>query len=418
MSLKFISALLRSNRTAQNSFYAKQIPKGIFRDNRSEISWIYTYKDKYGVYPSVDSFRTRFKNVSLPKTRDSVETAIQSVLDSDLFKQVTDTVNRAKEFYEEGKPISEVAGFLRDASTKWRTYDTNYVDYDSTEIKPVYNRYKHRVESRQNKTWILPSPWPALNDLIAFSEPGEHNILASRTSVGKSWVLLLMAEHYRKLGLKVLVITKEMPTMQLAERYECLTYKLDFPLFRKGMLRPKDLAHWKYARKNFPREGLIISGQETLEGVGFSHIITKIQQHQPDILMVDGAYLIWPEGFKYSGNMVDRFTMISNSMKRICKHFSLIGWSVIQVKREAENKEGDTDASLKDIYGADVWAQDSDNVVLISGKRGSPLRKIKLAKGRESNIGEFNIHFKLSPFPFFQQARGVIATSQVKFKGI
>lgn len=419
MVLRFLGTLLRANKNQQDEFYSKQIPKGIFRDNRSEVSWVYSYRDRFGRYPSVAAFKKRFRSVELPRTRESVETAVQAILDSDLFNQVTGTVNKAKEMYSGGRPINEVAGYIRETAAKWRTYDANYIDYNSKDSGLVFKRYSARVTQRIEGKFLVPSPWPALNELIAYSEPGEHNIMASRTSIGKTWILLMMAEHYRKIGLRVLVITKEMPTYQLAERYECLTYKLDYESFRKANLKPEDLARWKKLRRKFPREGIIISGQETLEGVGFSHITTKIQQHRPDVLLVDGAYLIWPEGFKYSGNMVDRFTMISNTMKRICKYFSLIGWSVIQIKREAENKEGDTDASLKDIYGADVWAQDSDNVVLISGKRGSPIRKIKLAKGRESNVGEFNIHFKLSPYPFFKQAHGVIATSgTVKFKGI
>jgi len=419
MVLKFISALLRANRSQQNEFYAKQVPKGVFRDNRPEITWIYNYRDRFGSYPSVSAFKARFREAHLPKTRDSVSTVVQSVLDADLFNQVTGTVNKAKDLHSSGRTIGEVAGYIREAATKWRTYDTNYVDYDVKESGLVFKRYSDRVKQRIEGSFLIPSPWAALNELIAFSEPGEHNIMASRTSVGKTWMALELAEHYRKIGLRVLIITKEMPTYQLAERYECLTYKLDYPAFRKAYLKPEHLARWKQMRRDHPRKNIVISGQETLEGVGFSHITTKIQQHRPDALIVDGAYLIWPEGFRYSGNMVDRFTIISNTMKRLCKHFSLIGWSVIQVKREAENKEGDTDASLKDIYGADVWAQDSDNVVLISGKRGSPLRKIKLAKGRESNVGEFNIHFRLSPFPFFKQAHGVMTpTNKIKFKGI
>jgi hypothetical protein len=420
MVLRFISTLLRANRNQQNEFYSKQIPKGIFRDNRPEVSWVYSYRDKFGFYPSISAFKHRFPNSVLPKTRESVETAVQSVLDSDLYSQVTGTVNKAKDMYSSGRAMSEVAGFIRESSAKWRTYDASYVDYNVSDSDLVFKRYSTRVKQRIAGSLLIPSPWPFLNNLIAYSEPGEHNVLASRTSVGKSWVGLEMAEHYRKNGLRVLIITKEMPTYQLAERYECLTYKLDYPAFRKGYLKPADLARWKFSRKDNPRENIIISGQETLEGVGFGHITTKIQQHRPDALVVDGAYLIWPEGFRYSGNMVDRFTMISNTMKRLCKYFSLIGWSIIQVKREAENREGDTDASLKDIYGADVWAQDSDNVVLISGKRGSTLRKVKLAKGRESNVGEFNIHFRLSPFPFFRQAHGITTNNngKVRFKGI
>jgi hypothetical protein len=111
---------------------------------------------------------------------------------------------------------------------------------------------------------------------------------------------------------------------------------------------------------------------------------------------------------------------ISNVLKRLAKAYKLISFSTIQGKREAENKEGETTVSLKDLFGGDAWAQDADNVLLINGRRDSRVRKLSLAKGRESAIGEFHVAFRLEPKPYFGQVRGAFTTgttgTSVEFK--
>lgn len=429
MVAKFIYSLLRSNKSQQDSFYAMQVPRVVFKECQSEIRWIYDYKDKNKFYPSLSTFTSRFPNTPLPKTKDNVETAFQTVLDQHLFGEVAGLVDKAKDMYSGGHSMSEVIGFMRKASQEISTFDTGYIDMDVRKSDSAFKRYKARVSAKiKGHSNHSPSPWPTYNDLVGYSEPGEHNIITSRTSIGKTWFALNWADHYVKLDETVLIVSKEMPTHQLGDRYECLKFGISYPDFRNGTLDPKLLARWVRDRKKFVINGnqfaggrLIITGQETITGVGFSHIISKIQQYRPTVLFVDGAYLITPESVGRSASSVEKFTAISNTMKRICMAFKLIGFSIIQVNRDAENKQGETTPSLKNIYGADAWAQDCDNCFIIGGKRGSKTRIGSLAKGRESNIGEFSVKFELSPRPDFSELRTLKSLSEggsVDFQGV
>jgi replicative DNA helicase len=412
MVAKFIKALLLANKTTQDWFYAQQLPRGLFHECSAEIKWIFDYRDSKGQYPSLSAFRLRFPKTTLPKVgKDTLEMCLQPVTDRNVFNAMSEAIVAARSMYQGGEEVGKVLGGLRSKLADIQDFSVTSVDLRFGKSTSPMDAYRKRVQSiNRGDKWFVPSPWAPLNDLIAFSEPGEHNIIASRTSIGKTWLMLDWVRHFEMANERVLVISKEMSTAQMANRYEALRFKLDYPLFRKGQLRPRDLRRWRDARRSFQCDNVIFSGTETLTGVGFNHIIAKIQEYAPTVVFVDGAYLITPEGLSRNANGVERFTAISNTMKRLCLAFRLRGFSIIQIKREAESKNGDTKPSLKEIYGADSWAQDADNVILIGGKRGSKHRLVSLAKGRESNVGEFNINFQLTPYPDFSASRGLITS--------
>jgi replicative DNA helicase len=427
MVAKFITTLLKANKSQQEAFYALQVPRAVFKEGQAEIRWIYDYRDRHRSYPSLSTFKARFTSFKPVKSKDTVETSFQAILNQHLFEEVSDLVDKAKSMYAGGRDMSEVIGYMRKASQEISTFDTGYVDMNVRTSDSALKRYHQRVSERiHGGNKFNPTPWPSMNDLIGFSEYGEHNIIASRTSIGKTWLELNWAVHLAKQGERVVVFSKEMPTPQVGDRIECILFELPWPNFRKGTLPPRVLRAWKdarrrlkinsnlnYGRNNFIEFGdnIIVSGQETITGVGFSHIISKIQQYQPTVVFVDGAYLITPEGLNRNANGVERFTMISNTSKRLAIAFKTLWYSIIQINRLAENKTGESNPSLKDIYGADAWAQDADNVYLIGGKRGGKSRMLSLAKGRESNIGDISIKFELAPYPDFKEIKTIKSLS-------
>jgi len=266
---------------------------------------------------------------------------------------------------------------------------------------------------------VIDSPWPSLNKMIFFLRPEETVIVAARTSVGKTFWVINWAHYLASKGIKTLFITKEMSSEGISDRFECLKYGLPYAAFRSACLPPKLLRKWKRARQNDIEDyPLIISGEETIEGVGLEHVTSKIHQYDPEVVFIDGAYLINPEGLNKRASPVERFSYISNRAKAIAKAKKKIIFLVIQMNREAEHADGAVKGSIKTIYGADAWAQDADYVFDLGGIRGSKQRTVTLLKGRESVIGEFNIRFQLDPPNFKEVYAGGSSTASPNFNRI
>lgn len=419
MTLHFIRRLLKASRSEQDRFFSQQIPLSVFKTHEPQIRWVYEYRTRHGVYPSVLAFRSRFPGVELPKSSEPLGAIVSTIVDSDLFEQLSEMVKKGETLYKSGRNSKDIAEFFRRSSHAIRLYDASFVDsgYDP---RSVLKKYREMVIKKSKGIIRPPSPWPTLNDLIGTFLPGEVAVIAARTSLGKTWMTLSWAHYLESTGERVLVISKELPTPQVLMRWTAIHERLNYHDLRHGTLSPKQLRRFAQSAVKFNRaeSNLLISGTELISGVGFSQIIQKIQEFSPTVLVVDGAYLIYPE--EKFPNDQQRFAYCSAMLRRISGAHGLKSILVVQAKREAEAEtiSGVTKAALKDIYGADNWAQDADFVLLINGKRGAPIRTVHLDKGRESDVGSWVIDFKLSPYPIFREIEGMVEKGAVKFQGI
>jgi replicative DNA helicase len=419
---RFIYALLAANRHEQNRFYAQQIPKGVFKLREVEIGWIYRYRDLRGAYPSINLFNHKFSEDPVKKHKDSLSGTLQPILEMAMFTQMSDLTKKVKKKLDADEDVASALEYFKSGASKLNTFSVDYVDIDFKTTRGTLGRYKKRVKDiATGSKHLLDSPWPTFTKLVKYFTPGETVVLAARTSMGKSWLTMFWAEYYAAKGIPTLYISKEMPTEQCEDRQECLHFKLDYEKFREGNLHPKEIARWHKARREKIEHPLIISGDETVEGVGLEHVISKIQQYRPQVCVIDGAYLISPKGLPAAAKEHEKYGYISNRLKAVAKATGTLIIIVIQMNRNAEKKDGTTRGTISDLYGSDRWAQDADWVIDLNGKRGSKYRTVCLLKGRESSVGEFNVKFRLSPYPDFSEAKGLSAkqpTGKVQFLGI
>lgn len=412
---EFIVALLSANKEEQRQFAARKLSKGIFKERVAEVRWIWDYHAANTVYPTLNQFGKRFPAFPLSDIQpEPLTSRLDPLLDDHQMARVTSVVEQLQKDYDSGASISSVIASFRNAVAELETFSGSFKDLDVSDDSLAHREFLRRAALAASVgtgkgLFRFPTPWPTINDAIQTSEPGEFYALASRTSIGKSWVFLRLAEHFRAHGETVLFITMEMSKEQLNNRYTAMHYALDYPNYKRGSLPAKEIARWnrlRIAERALPKVGkLILSGNDSGSAPGFAGIIEKLDTYNPTVLMVDGAYLLYPEDLRKSANDVERLRIVSNTMKRMALQRSLRIWNSLQCGRDNETKEGDTTARLKDIYGSDAFAQDADCIFLLSGMRGSNRRQLEIGKGRDSAVGGVTLEFSVSP-PRFEQVGG------------
>ena len=418
---RFIYALLKASKPEQDKFYTRMLPVGVFSSRQAEILWLRQYRQKHGDYPSVALAQAQFQE-KLPKTKDPVHACLQPILDFAMFKQMRDVQSKVKEMLDRRAPMEEAMSVYKEGASKLSTFGSDYADIDFRKSGGSMSRYREVVRMQADpNSRLVDFPWPMINRLVHFLRPGNTVVIAARTSMGKTWVVVNWCDYLVQKGVDCVFITKEMPGEEIEDRFEALRFKLPYEHFRAGKLPAKELRRWRTERKKFSTKGrLDICGDETLLGTGLDHVIQKIEQYKPTVTFIDGAYLLRVEGLSKNANKVEALTHLSNRMKVIAKATKTIIVPVLQLNRTAEDKQGNTKGSLVSIHNADAWAQDADAVFTIGGKRGAPTRSLELVKGRESNVGEAVINFKLNPYPSFEQSAALTGATAgtTKFKGI
>jgi replicative DNA helicase len=401
--LRFIYSLLNANRGEQNHFYAQQIPRGLFKQRLIEIDWVFDHKETFGEFPSVFKFQKKFE--VLPRHRESLVASLQPILDLAMFNQMRKANTKVKELLDKGRPLKEAITVYKIEAEKLRTYDSQYVDVDSNNSDLAVNRYKERQRQQRAHT-LLDSPWRSLNKLIKFFSPGELVTIAARPSMGKTWITLCMCDHFAATGNKVAFFSEEMPAEQVNDRLEALRYKLPYEDMRAGVLSLNMIRLWRLRKMRARRkkyEFITTADQSGLASL--AHLESKIVQYKPAVVGIDGAYLIEPEGVAPNAKYHEKIGFLTKRLKKIAIRNKVVVIAVIQMNRTAEQKD-QTKGNIASVYGSDTWAQDTDWLLDISGKRGSAKRNISLLKGRESNIGEIWTTFQLDPCPRFTELRG------------
>lgn len=105
-----------------------------------------------------------------------------------------------------------------------------------------------------------------------------------------------MAVAQAKNGYKVLFFTTEMSKEMVMRRIDAVWNGFNYSLFKKGQLQPKDQKrYFDYLDEmaKTPDDKVMLVVEQATGGI--SQISAKIDQYQPDIVYVDGAYLLEDE---------------------------------------------------------------------------------------------------------------------------
>lgn len=143
----------------------------------------------------------------------------------------------------------------------------------------------------------IPFGFPSLDNLTYGQQPGDFNVIVGVTGACKSYICLQSALSAYQMGYNVMIISPEMPETQIGRRLLSIQTKLKDKDFRKGRLSYYAI---QQAIKKV-EEPVIVNDErqdnwfKILPSGLYSDVnsLTAIaQEYKPDLLCVDGFYLI------------------------------------------------------------------------------------------------------------------------------
>lgn len=245
--------------------------------------------------------------------------------------------------------------------------------------------------------------WPTFDKQNGGLTGGDVLSIVGRPGTGKTYLSLFIALYAWKTQGKIpLFVSMEVKPEALIHRIIAMytsTYVSDI---KKGTISTK--------KKNeimTSLEGLgdlpklwVIDGNLSSTVSDIENWVTELK---PDLVVVDGAYLIEQEG-KYSKSFHEKIKDSCEGMKK--RVASLKNIPVVlsyQFNRDAAKLKPDEKASLEHIGGSDAIGQISSIVIgLFQGdEKGNTIKKkvISILKGREGEQGDFDIHWKFHNYP-------------------
>lgn len=354
----------------------------------------YSNQEEGGVLPSEETIKDKV-GVELVETDDSFEYLVSEI-------KARYQINELKEHVKEGLDSAEegnASGFvqsLKSGLSKIHKEDLDkggtVVDFSDT-IDDRVDYYKQL--KLQEGVEGIETPWPSLNHYSNGWQGGNVDIIAGRTSSGKTFLELKCALEAWYNDHRVLFITTEMTEKKIGRRVDSIHAEVPFD----------DLIHGEL--NTFYEEQLLESMEDFKEG-GFkvvpngfasstADIDMLISQYSPDIVFIDGIYLIEPSN-QYSG-LTQKLNMTLSEVKFTSLRHDTPIVGTTQLNRNATGSGGP--GGVSNIAYSDKVGWDASVVVTIDQDDDMDDElKLIVSKSRDGGTGEFMINFDFEEMDF------------------
>jgi replicative DNA helicase len=206
-------------------------------------------------------------------------------------------------------------------------------------------------------------------------------------------------------GASVLFVSMEMTLKQIGNRFYGQYSGINPDCIRKGQL-----SHWTYRRFRDAVRTLDGSNRFNLYagnmGKTVDDVDILIQELAPDIVFIDGMYLMKPSGLKGNVGRYERIAYVLDELKTVTlvRDRPLITTTQFGKGAGKGGKGGD----LENIGYTDTIATHSSIVMGIKMPAGDKskypkTREIDLLKGREGEQADFNINYTFAPVDFSER---------------
>jgi replicative DNA helicase len=362
LDLALVSAILTEGRAAYDRAVARGIaPEKLQGEGATAFAFLREYlKDNQRSWPTADLLVGK-TNILVDVPDNSADFFIKEVLNRNLYITLQDGVETAVNHLRKIKP--------EDAFRSLETLVSNVRAEQavSSQVESVFKlgpQIKDFYERIKNGERGIQTPWPSVNDATYGFWPEDLVLFVARIGVGKTWTAILTALHAWRSPVpgtdehcRVLFITTEVSQMRVGMRLYAAMERLPYGEFTHGRLTfLQEERLFKLIDDNFERDGFFITGGD------FDFRMESVQQAiehcNPNIVVVDGAYLLQAEGDSRTERMAATF----NEMKRMAKRKHVPIVITTQLNRGAA-KKGDADSvELDNIALSDVGGWNADLV--------------------------------------------------------
>jgi len=240
-----------------------------------------------------------------------------------------------------------------------------------------------------------------LDNMTSGLQPSDLIIVAGRPSMGKTTLVMNIAEHAAiKAGKPVLAFSMEMPSDSLAMRMMSSLGRIDQHRIRTGKLDDDDWPRVTSAVHMLSEAPLFIDDTPGLSPAEMRARARRLMKEhgQLGLIVVDYLQLMKVPGFK-ADNRTAEISEISRSLKSLAKELSVPVIALSQLNRSLEQRQ-DKRPIMSDLRESGAIEQDADLICFIyrdevynedSPDKGTA--EIIVAKQRNGPIGKVRVAF-------------------------
>ena len=375
-------------------------------EEREVYNYMVRHRRRYQEIPNLRRVEEH-TSVELPDPEGTTSYLLDQLYDRMMYNAVRQPFHDLRQSLSSANAegIREYVGELRRAVQRSSRISASGV----TSIGDLGDRLLSQYQTRANALGLvgISTGWPFLDDESGGYQNGDFVSYVARTSIGKTWLLVYQAYRAYLQGRSVLFVSTEMTKEQVANRVVCLKAGIDPRFVKRGTL-----CHWSRGRYRDAAVGFddpdrfgIYAGNI---GRSTDDVDGLIEEHNPDIIFIDGFYLLKPTSAGRGAGRFEKVYYVTDEIRNI----SLGRDRPIAVSTQFNRESGSKGkgGSLENIAYADAIATHSTMVVSVKdSQRAHGVREMELLKGREGERGSWSIKYGFRPPDFSQLTEDELA---------
>jgi hypothetical protein len=356
-------------------------------DNGTVFSWMVDHWNNHGASPGTDALHHAFPRYTLVPTQEPLSYYVEQMRERHRYALVLDMLDRTQEPLKAGDAASAIKILAHGLeATHSEVSDLHDIDLcKTTEARLAF----YASLSNQEGMRGIPTGFPGMDRATAGLQPEQLISIVGTSKVGKSVIILAMCIAAHASGHKPMFITFEMSTQEQSMRHDTFRAGVSYNRLANGSL-------WPHEQRKL---GQMMAEMEDLHPMLFVHdpsstttvsaLGSKVSQHRPDILFVDGAYMIDAEVQGVEPNSAQALTSVTRSLKRLAQRAGI----PIVISTQALTWKSKRGLKLDSIGYSSSFGQDSDVVFGLEETDDKAERVLKIIAARNTTQKEIRLRF-------------------------
>ena len=354
--------------------------------NKQVWKFISKHNEKYGEVPTAVTVRDNFPTYTLHAVEDNIEYLLDQLIEYRKRQKTIDALLEAQQAVSQQdhntalQTMASAAQILMNDNQRDST-DENLSDHPMQR----YDEYI-AIKTRPNGLLGLSTGFKTIDEITSGVLKQQLWTIAAPPKTGKSVLAMQMAIKAQDENQRVMFQSFEMTAREMKTRYDAMRSHISHKRLIMGALRPDEeksyLNHLGMARDDFWMPDTVAS--RTITG-----LCAKVEKYKPDILFVDGMYLMFDEE---TGETESERSLrsLTRGMKRVAQRYDI---PVVVSTQTLRSKMRGGKVTADSIGYTSSFLQDSDIVLVLQrqDEEDDSSRSLSVAASRISGMGSTDL---------------------------
>jgi len=354
--------------------------------NRQVWKFIAKHNEKYGEVPTSVTVKENFPTYTLHAVEDNVEYLIDQLIEYRKRQKTIDTLLEAQQSVQQGDHnaaiqtmSSAVQSLLND-----NTRESNDENLSENPLER-YDEYLS-IKTRPNGLLGISTGFKTIDDITAGLLKQQLWTIVAPPKTGKSVLAMQMAIRAQDENLKVMFQSFEMTAREMKTRYDAMRAHISHSRLIRGALKPEEEKNYREHLSELRQEFWMPDNIAARTITGLS---AKIEKFKPDIVFVDGMYLMMDEE---TGETESERSLrsLTRNMKRVAQRYDV---PVVVSTQALRSKMRGGKVTADSIGYTSSFLQDSDIVLALQrqDEEDDSSRSLTVAASRISGMGSTDL---------------------------